>query len=442
MGAFGSFSLGPPTSQSGTTEKRPGYGSVRGESRFKGLLSKESSEDVNALARDKGATRSTTESGERAQSPWGETLKTRPSRSETNPFGEEPRAGSAALGGSQEAGSAHQGADDLGFGAFGMTPGVAGIRDLLQSRDSHDVPSHLQGLEPTSPTNTNPYQSPRGDKGGDDDVETDGSDVQRTQIPGLRALREDANAASFGGIRHAGSGLDLSAGDRSQTSSAGPGKNFPSLGGLGSVPGLGNVSGWPSSGAIGTPTRERAAFSGFGETAFSTAADMQSPTVSTLGGGGFFGSHGGLTGTGSIGRSSKMGSLFPPSMQEQMHGDAHQDASAQQGELWCSATWSRKAALITTDQQSKPSRLRLLQLASIPLLLPLVYRRRRRRLATRSASLSLALVQCQWHNNVPWSCLTGCDGSIVILRAIFRALGPAWKCTIGSRPASSRLICK
>ncbi|KAL1994866.1 hypothetical protein VTN49DRAFT_1053 [Thermomyces lanuginosus] len=332
MGAFGSFSLGPPTSQSGTTEKRPGYGSVRGESRFKGLLSKESSEDVNALARDKGATRSTTESGERAQSPWGETLKTRPSRSETNPFGEEPRAGSAALGGSQEAGSAHQGADDLGFGAFGMTPGVAGIRDLLQSRDSHDVPSHLQGLEPTSPTNTNPYQSPRGDKGGDDDVETDGSDVQRTQIPGLRALREDANAASFGGIRHAGSGLDLSAGDRSQTSSAGPGKNFPSLGGLGSVPGLGNVSGWPSSGAIGTPTRERAAFSGFGETAFSTAADMQSPTVSTLGGGGFFGSHGGLTGTGSIGRSSKMGSLFPPSMQEQMHGDAHQDASAQQAE--------------------------------------------------------------------------------------------------------------
>lgn len=102
---------------------------------------------------------------------------------------------------------------------------------------------------------------------------------------------------------------------------------------MGGMPGLGNVSGWPSSGTIGTPTRERAAFSGFGETAFSTSADMQSPTVSTLGGGGFFGSHGGLSGTGSIGRGSKMGSLFPPAMQDQTQGDAHQDASPQQGEL-------------------------------------------------------------------------------------------------------------
>jgi PERQ amino acid-rich with GYF domain-containing protein len=333
MGAFGSFSLGSSNTQTtSVAEKRPGYGSVRGESRFKGLLSKDSSEDVGALARDKGVKLSENEGGSRPQSPWGEPIKTRNARSETNPFAEEARSGSAALGGSQDIGAPQGGVDELGFSAFGMTAGAPGIRDLLGGRgeNAHDLPAHLHGLEPTSPTNTNPYQSPRGEKADVDDIDTDGSDVQRSQLPDLSGLREDSTAAPFGSIRRGGSGLDLSAGDRSQTSSTGPGRSFSSLGGLGNVSGLGTAGGWPT-GAIGTPTRERSAFPGFGDPIFGSMAEMQSPSLSTLGGGGFFGS--GL-GTGSIGRASKMGSLFPAAMQEQMQGEqARQDSERQQGEL-------------------------------------------------------------------------------------------------------------
>ncbi|KAH8705162.1 hypothetical protein BGW36DRAFT_366987 [Talaromyces proteolyticus] len=330
MGAFGSFSLGATNSQpSSATEKRPGYGSLRGESRFKGLLSKDSSEDVGTLAKDKGLQKgldrlTENEGGSRSQSPWGEPVKNRAARSETNPF-DEPRSGSASLGGSQEVGS---GVDELGFGAFGMTAGVPGLRELMgRGEGAPDSSSHLHGLhglEPTSPTNTNPYQSPRGEKV-DDDVDTDGSDVQRTQHPGLSGLRDEA-AAAFGPMRRAGSGLDNPVGDRSQTSSAGPGRNFSGLGGLGAVPGLGGAAGWPSAGAIGTPTRERATFTGFNDPIFGSMAEMQSPSLSTLGGGGFFGS--GVGNTGSIGRTSKMGALFPAAMQEQVQGD--QDGGRQQ----------------------------------------------------------------------------------------------------------------
>ncbi|CRG83918.1 PERQ amino acid-rich with GYF domain-containing protein 2 [Talaromyces islandicus] len=330
MGAFGSFSLGPSNAQpSSATEKRPGYGSLRGESRFKGLLSKDSSEDVG---KDKGLQRgldrlTEDEGGSRSQSPWGEPVKTRAVRSETNPF-DEPRSGSASLGGSQEVAS---GVDELGFSAFGMTAGVPGIRELIGRGEDPQSPFHgLSGLEPTSPTNTNPYQSPRGEKA-EEDVDTDGSDVQRTQHPGLSGLRDEPSAA-FGSIRRAGSGLDASVGDRSQTSSAGPSRSFSGLGGLGAVPGLGGASGWPSAGAIGTPTRERSAFTGFGDPIFGSVAEMQSPSLSSLGGGGFFGSHAGLSNTGSIGRTSKMGALFPSTMQEQMQGDQARpdDGSRQQ----------------------------------------------------------------------------------------------------------------
>jgi PERQ amino acid-rich with GYF domain-containing protein len=338
MGAFGSFSIGAsnPQPTTSTTEKRPGFGSVRGESRFKGLLSKDSSEDVGMLAKDRGLPREidrlTEDEGSRSQSPWNEPLKTRATRSETNPF-DEPRSGSAALGGSEEVGSS---VDELGFGAFGMTAGVPGLRDLLGRGDgARDAPSHLQGLEPTSPTNTNPYQSPRGEKV-DDDVDTDGSDVQRSQHPGLSGLRDDSSAPPFGSIRRGGSGLDISTGDRSQTSSVGPNRGFSNLGGLGALPNIGGGGAWPSAGAIGTPTRERPAFSGFGDPIFGSMGEMQSPSLSTLGGGGFFGSHGGLSGTGSIGRASKMGSLFPASMQEHVQGEAgrQDDLTRSQGKIY------------------------------------------------------------------------------------------------------------
>src|SRR5438034_11843435 len=61
-------------------------------------------------------------------------------------------------------------------------------------------------------------------------------------------------------------------------------------------------------------------------------ADMQSPSVSTLGAGGFLGSHSIVPSTGNAGRTSKMGSLFPPAMQDQMRGDqVRQDSIAIEG---------------------------------------------------------------------------------------------------------------
>ena len=315
MGAFGAFSLGSnAAAQTPTTEKKAGFGSLRGESRFKGLLSKDSSEDIAGSAREKalGNLERLAEDDDhsRSQSPWGDAVKTRAGRSETNPF-DEPRSGSAALGGSQDVEAPSQA--DLGFGAFGMTSSIPGFRELMQSHENsrNPTPSLLQGHEPTSPTNTNPYQSPHGDKTAVDpeDVDTDGSDIQQPQHPGLSGLRDPSNP--FGSMKRVGSGMDLPTVDRSQNSSANANRNFSGLGGLSGLSGLGGPSAWSSGGAIGTPTRERSAFGGFGDPIFgSMGGDLQSPSLSTLAGGGFFSPHAGISGTASIGRSSKLGALF------------------------------------------------------------------------------------------------------------------------------------
>ena len=319
MGAFGAFSLGSTTAQTPTAEKKPGYGSLRGESRFKGLLSKDSSEDIEVAAKEKSMSNverlTENDIDKRAASPWGVNLKTRAARSETNPF-DGPRSGSAALGGSQDVEVPSQIAD-LGLGAFGMTSSIPGLRELMQSQENsrNPTPSVLQGHEPTSPTNTNPYQSPHGDRADAEDIDTDGSDIQHPQHPGLSGLRDSSNP--FGSVRRVGSGMDLPSIDRSQNSSANANRNFPGLGHLGGLPSLGGGSTWSSSVAIGTPTRERSAFaSGFGDPIFGSVADLQSPSLSTLGGSGVFSPHTGIAGSSSIGRSSKLGALFSNSLQD------------------------------------------------------------------------------------------------------------------------------
>ncbi|KAJ5647021.1 hypothetical protein N7490_003393 [Penicillium lividum] len=326
MGAFGAFSLGggSVSATTPTAEKKPGYGSLRGESRFKGLLSKDSSEDLTGSVKEKNLNSLERlvedDGGKRAQSPWGDAVKNRVGRSETNPF-DEPRSGSAALGGSQDV----EAPQDTGFGAFGMTSSIPGFRELMQSQENsrNPTPSLLQGHEPTSPTNTNPYQSPHGDRGMDpEDVDTDGSDIQHPQHPGLSGLRDPSNP--FGSMRRAGSGMDLPSVDRSQNSSVNANRPFSGLGSLGGLPSLGGGSGWPSGGAIGTPTRERSAFGGggFGDPIFGTMGDLQSPSLSTLGGGGLFSPHAGIAGTASIGRGSKLGALFSSTMQDEGRPDS------------------------------------------------------------------------------------------------------------------------
>ncbi|XHG02083.1 hypothetical protein AWENTII_005445 [Aspergillus wentii] len=333
MGAFGAFSMGSNNAPTPTTEKKPGFGSLRGESRLKGLFSKDSSEDIAGSIKEKASLsnleRLTENEGDkRSHSPWGEAVKTRAGRSETNPFAEEARSGSAALGGSQDVEAPPHSVDQLGFSAFGMTSSIPGFRELMQSHENsrNPTPSLLQGHEPTSPTNTNPYQSPHGERVDADDVETDGSDIQNSHHPGLTGLRDPAGP--FGSMRRVGSGMDLPSIDRSQTSSVAGNRSFSNLGALGGLPSLGGAGGWPASNAaVGTPTRERSAFAtGFGDPIFGSAADLQSPSLSTLGGSGLFSPHAGISGTGSLGRSSKLGSLFPAAMQEQMQSDlARQD---------------------------------------------------------------------------------------------------------------------
>jgi PERQ amino acid-rich with GYF domain-containing protein len=261
----------------------------------------------------------------------------RPTSKDTDPYQEdEAQTGSAALGGGLDSpprprnfGTPARG-DDGAFGAFGMTADTIGFPSMLH-RDNfpHQTPQHRSEShhEPMSPTDTNPYQSPDNEKS---EPETDDSDVQNAHLPGLGGFPVDQGGLpGLGGFPGAsglrgGQPFDLPGHERSQTSSSGQNRPFPSLGGLGGLPGLGTPGTWSSGpGTIGTPTRDRTAFgTGFQETPFSSAADALSPALAGLGSSSLFGAPGFGLGTGSIGRGSKIGALFPPAMQEQIRQQA------------------------------------------------------------------------------------------------------------------------
>ncbi|KAI9873141.1 MAG: hypothetical protein M1830_000784 [Pleopsidium flavum] len=345
MGAFGNFSLGGSMGQPPTPgEKRPGFGNLRGESRFKSLMGKDSSEDIASSVKEKSSFGSRGKVPEREheihQQRWGQRRSIRPLSSESNPFeGEEKQTGTASGAGSQDhdshahhasgLGTAHHpnSRDEVGFSAFGMSSDMPAFRDIMQQH-RRDYSQHERSQqhstpgpnEPMSPTDTNPYQSPEGEKADSEDIDTDGSDIQHANLPGLGALQSQRMEPFGHQLRGTSSAIDMAASDRSQTSSAGPNRGFPVLGGLGGLSNLGGTSGWPAgAGSVGTPSRERPGFSGgFGDSIFGPMGDLQSPTLIGLGSNGFFGSAG--VSSGSIARGSKMGSLFPTAMQEQMRG--------------------------------------------------------------------------------------------------------------------------
>ncbi|KAF4533825.1 GYF domain-containing protein [Lasiodiplodia theobromae] len=346
MGSFGNFSLAANTGQASTpTDKRPGLAALRGESRFKGLMNKDSSEDMQKTLREKASMNSlgkVPENDQGRQTPsWMESRANRPLSNDTDPFPDDDnmRSGSAALGGGQDTSPPRRqmtgfgtpqrqdSRDESGFSAFGMTADNTGFSSFLQSRDAfhHHTPQH-HGNEPMSPTDTNPYQSPQQDKHESEDIDTDGSDIHNTTLPGLGGFMNDPAAASgmtpFGGIGNMGrvsSAYEAAASDRSQTSSVGPNRGFPSLGGLAGLPGLGGSAAWtPTQPAVGTPSRER--FNPQFADNFGSVGEMHSPSLAGLGPNNLYGAGfgAGLSGTGSIGRGSKLGSLFPTAMQEQM----------------------------------------------------------------------------------------------------------------------------
>lgn len=354
MGAFGNFAHPQ-------AEKKSGMGSVRGESRFKGLMNKPSMEDV-----DKGAQENQSlgnlgavSEAEPAHAPsWAEARSNRPTSNDTDPYPDDDlRTGSAALGGGQDLSPPRpQGAssfttphrqnpgDETGFSAFGMTADNSGMRDLFHG--AHQTPQYRGGAhpEPMSPTDTNPYQSPDHGALHRDNRDHEEPDNQNQQYPGMGSFQLDPTAGSglhnhpFGGLGSLGrtpGPFEHAASDRSQTSSVGPSRGFPSIPGLGGgIPGLGGPSAWATGQqTIGTPVRERGGL----DNIFGTVGEAQSPSLAGLGSSSLLG--GGHGGT--IGKSSRLGSLFPAALQEQMRSEQHRpsgDEGSNQGDRQQSLT--------------------------------------------------------------------------------------------------------
>jgi PERQ amino acid-rich with GYF domain-containing protein len=307
MGTFGSFALGASSANPPPNEKRPGLPTR--ESRLTSLMPKESSEDM-------------TKASER---PW------RPrQRTDTDPFSDDAPTGSAAFGGGQDTSpplNSQRKAPGLdtpmraASSEFGMSD-MPGFRDAPQRGQSHQTPQGRHDEhEPLSPADTNPYRSPPDDKNDGDDESYDGESMQHSRVQGLGGIPEHPN--TFGNLPRGFANAGFDGSDRSQTSSVGASKGFPALGGLSSIGGgLGNISGWPMGGnPIGTPDREnRPGFSSapFGNSIFGPMGDLQSPSLSGLGGVFGQGPVSNLSGSGTVGRGSKLGSLFPPAMQAQM----------------------------------------------------------------------------------------------------------------------------
>ncbi|TAQ91560.1 hypothetical protein B7494_g86 [Chlorociboria aeruginascens] len=312
MGNFGSFAIGganPPT----TSEKRSGFGSTRGESRLAHLMPRENTEDIPART---------------AERSW----RSRP-RTDTDPFGDDgPITGSASLGGGQDISppsnlqSRVTGLDTPIRGVssdFGMLE-MPQFRDAQQRGQAHQTPQGHEH-EPLSPLDTNPYRSPpdeHGERNDNDDDSFDGETLQHSRVLGL-ASNPDQGPNVHGHLPRGFSSTGFEGSDRSQTSSVGAPKGFPALGGLPSLSGFGALGGWPTSGnQIGTPDREnRPGFPGaFGNSIFGPMGDLQSPSLGGLGNMFGSGSSNNLSGSNTVGRNSKLTSLFPAAMQAQMQG--------------------------------------------------------------------------------------------------------------------------
>ncbi|KAL8679347.1 MAG: hypothetical protein Q9186_004352 [Xanthomendoza sp. 1 TL-2023] len=331
MGAFGNFSMGGLTGQPPTpSEKKPTYGSVRGESRFKGLMNAESPEDMNVKIREKASVNSLERLAESSNESAARGRDVPRSAQVTGPAPhdeESYQAGSAALGG-DDASPPRQAAlrfgdpkqsvarEDAGFSGFGVTTDMPSFREMMQRRDmSHphsQYPQGQQSNEAMSPTSTNPYQSPEAERAVPDDFDNEGLDYRGSHI---------SAAAGFGhSTRVHASQFDGTASDRSRPSSAGASRGFPNLGTLGGLAGLGGLNTWSAApGAVGTPSRVMpGASAAFADTGYGGLDDLTSPTHGQAASSSFFGGPGNV---GAIGRGNKIGSLFPSVMQEHMRGD-------------------------------------------------------------------------------------------------------------------------
>ncbi|KAF2771962.1 hypothetical protein EJ03DRAFT_388048 [Teratosphaeria nubilosa] len=351
MGSFGNFGL--PGAQSTPSEKRTTLGSGRPESRFKSLLSKDSSEEIGSPSVQRKTSMSSLSrvnenDSWRAQEPGTAPV---PENEEDLPSGSAALAAGSDLSPPQHRSEvrgigtpSRSGTQDFGFGAFGMTTdnahsGFGSNQGFLQGRVDafHQQTPAGHRNEPMSPTDTNPYRSPEQhgvDNLVNDDAEDEGHDMHKTHLPGLGGFGSHDHHQQLSGLGGLGANIGRMAGvqgpasDRSQTSSVGPNRGFPGLGGLGHLGGSGS-GGWPASqpGAFGTSNRPTTGLNAFGSGIFGGAmSELQSPSLAGLGGTGLMSlqSGGGFGG-------SKMASMFPPAMQEQMRQGDERDQSHERG---------------------------------------------------------------------------------------------------------------
>lgn len=285
MGAFnglGGFGSRPAAA---STPSRPGYGSIRGESRFRDLM--------RASVEDEPSLRSKPSLGSFGVSEEGGSRRQTPGLADEGydrPISRGNTFGSAALGGLHD--------EDNGTHAESAARGIGGD---------------------ASPTYTNPYQSPPQQATSLRELaDDDGMDV----LPGLggfqKAPGQETHSHGFGDGHDSRQGnfpYDSRTFDRPDAGNRG----FPGLGGLGGLPGLGTPGPWSSGLPMTTPGRERPAFGdAFG--AHGTPSAFASPSL----GSNAFGGSSGFGGLGAVApgaRANKLGSLYSGSTQDQ--GEVH-----------------------------------------------------------------------------------------------------------------------
>ncbi|KAK4188903.1 hypothetical protein QBC35DRAFT_179948 [Podospora australis] len=223
------------------------------------------------------------------------TWRSRP-RTDTDPFtAEDAVSGSAALGGARDTSPSATAQQPPQRGGLFDTPVKGNAGDFGMA----GLNLGERGDGPSSPSETNPYRSPMGDRV--QEVQDDHHDTDRsTHPPGATEPHSGYSTLprSFGATPFDGS-------DRSQTSSVGA-KGFPTQ--------VNPLTGWPAA-SVGTPDRERSLHNPFGSSIFSPLDGLPSPSIGGLGG--VFGPNPNRMGRG------RLESLFPPSMQAEMHAHEH-----------------------------------------------------------------------------------------------------------------------
>ena len=334
MGAFGNFALSGAGQTPTSSEKKTGFGSLRGESRFKGLMGASSSEDLGSKVKEKPSlnnlARLPESASEQQQSHWSTDRSSQPRGLSTDFYADENHvpgiSSSATLGGADDSlpfqqtanyrnPDRHSSYDDIGFSSLSMNDDMPGFREMAQHREfsQQQTPqAKNQGLAQTnesmSPTTTNPYQSPEG-RSGTEEIDID--DPERHHVQYQSGAQYGNSSRGF----HAQ--LDDPKGDRSQTSSTGAGRAYPPLGNLGNLTGQAGSPWSAAPGAIGTQSRvQPSQATAFGDSGFGALNDLTS-LHSGLGGGGLFG--GASVGLG--GSRTKLSSLLPNAIQGQTRGE-------------------------------------------------------------------------------------------------------------------------